>query len=335
MAAPEDLRAAVGPLSEHSRGRRAPVVADVDVDLLDRLRWFRATAAAALHRELDLSGARPPWLPSWRRHRRGGNPLCSPTCWRRATSGRRLGWIDRRWQVGRLAARRWAAAGPGCPETTAAQLEAEPVQALVVAPPARVGSWLQPALLRRSGEAYSVPVTPKGARRARRDVGLAVRGGRSRLDTPSASVTSRPIVASGLLQHGASTESGWRPVSAHPRRPRGTSVASAAVAAARSGHRPRSAKCPRRRPPPVAVTVPARMPPAIRPTADQGGGAHPRPLPDAIAQAKPVGGRAGGARRLLVHASAIVAGRPRSGHRCTRPATARLVGRLGGTPCPT
>ena len=118
-------------LSEHSLAVGAPVVADVDVDLLDRF-WFLRRGGTALHRELDLSGDEAlPWLA-----------VVAST-----TDARLLAdlleaihvgaaWlVDRQLAGGRLAAWGWAAGLP--PQTTAAQLEAEPVQALVVRAAAR------------------------------------------------------------------------------------------------------------------------------------------------------------------------------------------------------
>ena len=113
-------------LAEHSLAVGAPIVAGVDVGLLDRF-WFLRRCGNALHRELDLSGDEAlPWLAV----------VASTT--NEALLADLLeaihvgaAWlIDRQLAGGRLAAWGWAAGLPA--ETSAADVEVEPVEALVV-----------------------------------------------------------------------------------------------------------------------------------------------------------------------------------------------------------
>jgi hypothetical protein len=113
-------------LAEHSLVVGAPVVAGVDVGLLDRF-WFLRRCGTALHRELDLSGEEAlPWLAV----------VASTTdeaLLADLLEAIHVGaaWlIDRQLAAGHLAAWAWAAGLP--PETSAADLEAAPVEALVV-----------------------------------------------------------------------------------------------------------------------------------------------------------------------------------------------------------
>ncbi len=118
-------------LAEHSLAVGAPIVADVDVDLLGRF-WFLRRCGTALHRELDLSGDEAlPWLAV----------VASTTeadLLADLLEAIHVGaaWlVDRQVTGGRLAAWGWAAGLP--PATTATQLESGPVQALAVRAAAR------------------------------------------------------------------------------------------------------------------------------------------------------------------------------------------------------
>jgi hypothetical protein len=118
-------------LAEHSLAVGAPIVADVDVDLLDRF-WFLRRCGTALHRELDLSGDEAlPWLAV----------VASTTdaaLLADLLEAIHVGaaWlIDRQLAGGRLAAWGWAAGLPA--ETSAARLGAERGEALVAEAAAR------------------------------------------------------------------------------------------------------------------------------------------------------------------------------------------------------
>jgi hypothetical protein len=112
-------------LAEHSLAVGAPIVADVDVDLLDRF-WFLRRCGTALHRELDLSGDEAlPWLAVVA-------STTDPDLLADLLEAIHVGaaWVvDRQSAGGPLAAWGWAAGLP--PETTADRLAAEPVEALV------------------------------------------------------------------------------------------------------------------------------------------------------------------------------------------------------------
>ncbi len=112
-------------LAEHSLTVGAPIVAGVDVGLLDRF-WFLRRCGTALHRELDLSGEEAlPWLAV----------VASTTddaLLADLLEAMHVGaaWVvDRQLAGGRLAAWGWAAGLPA--GSAAAQLEAGPVEALV------------------------------------------------------------------------------------------------------------------------------------------------------------------------------------------------------------
>jgi hypothetical protein len=108
-------------LGEHSLAVEAPIVAGVDVGLLDRF-WFLRRCGTALHRELDLSGDEAlPWLAV----------VASTTddaLLADLLEAIHVGaaWlVDRQLAGGRLAAWGWAADLP--PETPADRLSAEPL----------------------------------------------------------------------------------------------------------------------------------------------------------------------------------------------------------------
>ena len=118
-------------LVEHSLAVGAPIVTDVDVDLLDRF-WFLRRCGTALHRELDLSGEEAlPWLAVVA----STTDVALLADLLEAIHVGAAWLVDRQLAGDRLAAWGWAAGLPV--ETSAAELENESAEALAARAAAR------------------------------------------------------------------------------------------------------------------------------------------------------------------------------------------------------
>ncbi len=298
-------------LGEHSLAVGAPIVADVDVDVLDRF-WFLRRCGTALHRELDLSGDEAlPWLAVVASttdaplladlleaihvgRRLAGRPAAGRRAPGRLGMGRRPAAGDvRRAPGGRVGA------GPGGPGRRAG----DPPAARVLTRPGR-----------RAGPGYSVPVIGEVLVELDGEP-LAVRGGEVRLVDP-VGVGLQPLDrrVRVLLEHrrlhrlgrvaGQLLLAGTRPAVA-------AAVASAAVVLRRGAGRCGARPVVRGRGGDGAGQDPA----GDQPAADQGGGADPRP------------------RRRCARAGRAGRGRVRRRPSSARPSfVLRLVAPLGWAP---